>query len=66
MENQIDKRSRNDDERIEAEELLEEVKVMDYETMFMKQKKDGGIRKERGIMKALKEEHEQDLKLEEK
>ena len=51
----IDKRSRNDEERREAEEMLDTVAEIDYERMFMKQKKDGG--KDRPLMQALKSEH---------
>jgi len=61
----IDKRNRNEHERVEAESLLDDVASMDYESMFNKQKREAGA-KERGIMKALKEEHEQDLMIEEK
>lgn len=51
----IDKRSRNDEERSEAEDMLHTVADIDYERMFMKQKKDAG--KERPLMQALKSEH---------
>lgn len=44
----IDKKSRNDDERKEAFGMLDTVADIDYERMFMKQKKDAG--KERPLM----------------
>jgi hypothetical protein len=60
----IDKRVRNDEERKEAEEMLDHVGDIDYERMFMKQKKD--INKERPLIQALKSEHQVEIMAEEK
>lgn len=51
----INKTDRDDEERDEAEKMLDEVADIDYEKMFMKQKKDQV--KERPLMQALKSEH---------
>lgn len=55
----IDKKTRNDDERFEAEQTLDRVGDLEYEKMFIKQKNTNT--KERGIMKALKDEQAEDL-----
>ncbi len=51
----INKTDRDDEEREEAEKMLDEVADIDYEKMFLKQKKDQT--KERPLMQALKSEH---------
>ena len=61
----IDKRERNDEERQEAVEMLDEVADLDYERMFLKQKKDQGG-KERPLIQALKSEHQVEAMAEEK
>lgn len=61
----IDKSERNDEERNEAEEMLGEVADMEYERMFMKQKKDQ-TGKERPLIQALKSEHQVEVMAEEK
>lgn len=52
----IDKTQRNEEEREEAVDMLEQVQKIDYETMFTKTKKDGPILDERPVMKAIKNE----------
>ena len=37
----INKSSRNEEERVEAIDLLDDVKEMDYEKMFVKKGKEG-------------------------
>ena len=61
----IDKRERNEEERQEAVEMLDEVADLDYERMFLKQKKDQGG-KERPLIQALKSEHQVEAMAEEK
>lgn len=60
----INKTDRDDEERDEAEKMLDEVADIDYEKMFMKQKKDQI--KERPLMQALKSEHQVEIMAEEK
>ncbi len=55
----INKEKRNDYERQEAIDLIEEVEQMDYERMFSKQKKEAT--KDRPLMKALKEEQAEEM-----
>jgi len=53
----INKNDRNEEERVEAVDMLDEVAIIDYETMFNKQKKETfGGRDERPVMKAIKNE----------
>jgi len=60
----IDKTDREDEERVEAINMLDEVADIDYEKMFLKQKKDQT--KERPLMQALKSEHQVEIMAEEK